>query len=237
MFWVDVTDGNLVPQTTKPLRNGTEANINSYNGHQFVAKFLDNIEGAEAYFTKGPNEERVLITYDVSFNTMVAKQITKFDEIMDLINEATTTCDSVNDQAFTDCIGEKVLEEVSRLKETTKEIVRFRDLIAPRLYDYICADNNPNASEVLRSRSFDDRNQKYIADVLVDTSNAKVWTVENAISESECKLLNEKSVTAPSSGPAAVDTTENSNPALQPYIVPQRRYELTKEHPEKDPLW
>ena len=66
VFWIDtfLNDGTIVKQTSKPLRNSSDTSINSYSGHQFVARFLHDVPGVEAYFTKGPNEETVVISYD-----------------------------------------------------------------------------------------------------------------------------------------------------------------------------
>eukprot|EP01032_Pedospumella_encystans_P033825 gene33825-38226_t len=152
VYWIDTfsNDGTIVKQTAKPLRNSSDAHINSYDGHQFVAKFLNEVEGAEAYFTKGPSEETVIVEYDTESNVMTARQITKFDEIMDLINEATKTCNNLEDSTFTDCIKSKVVEEAKRLTDTTNEIRRYRDLMSPRLNSYVCADDMANVSTALK---------------------------------------------------------------------------------------
>jgi hypothetical protein len=258
VFWIDTfsEQENLVPQTSKPLRNSSDANINSYNGHQFVAKFLDDIPGVEAFFTKGPNEETVLITYDEETNVMTARQITKFDEIMDLINQSTETCGSLKDSAFAECIGDKVIEEVRRLQDTTNEIKRYRDLMLPRLYEYICSDNKPNFTEPLRTLPFEDRKERYDVKLMVETDRAKVWVVPNAISSRECELLQTHSVPVQAEEQKAIDSaasgaveTQNDGTAVatsssaiidaakQARIAPQKVYQIAQRYSDKDPLW
>jgi hypothetical protein len=178
-----------VKQTTKPLRNSSETNINSYNGHHFVARFLNDVPGVEAYFTKGPKEENVLISYNKTTKTMSAKHITKFDEIMDLISEASGSCDALLDEAFTSCIREKVMAEVVRLTDTTKEIERYRDLLLPKLQEYVCNDERVNMTEPFRTVSFEDRRKPYTLNMFVDSDTVKVFSVDNAVSEDECSLL------------------------------------------------
>ncbi len=42
LWWIDTykNDGTLIKQTSKPIRNSTDAVINSYDTHQFLVKFL-----------------------------------------------------------------------------------------------------------------------------------------------------------------------------------------------------
>lgn len=227
-------------QTAKPLRNSSEAQINSYDGHQFVAKFLSEVEGAEAYFTKGPSEETVIVDYDSESNVMTARQITKFDEIMDLINDATKTCNNLEDSTFTDCIKSKVVEEAKRLTDTTNEIKRYRDLMSPRLNSYVCADDNANVSEALKVVPFDDRRDRYNVDLMVDTDRAKVWVMKKAISTKECEVLMQRSVPAVASG-SETELTMGADGSSVQVSADQSSgavvYELDAEAPEKDPLW
>lgn len=247
MFWIDTfgDKGKLVRQTTKPLRNSSDTNINSYKGHQFVAKFLRDVEGAEAFFTKGPTEETVTITYDDESNTMLATHRTKFDEIMDLINGASTDCDSLKDSDFSKCIEGKLLDEVNRLTNTTQEMKRFRDIMAPRIQNYVCADDKANMSEPLRSTKFEDRKIPYTVDLMVDADRAKVWVVKNAISVEECQHLAGHSVPAPAAAAAAVgDAQGSAATSVDGSSVvdavrnnAQLSYELPLELPERDKLW
>jgi hypothetical protein len=247
-------EGNLVRQTSKPLRNSSDAHINSYDGHSFVAKFLDDIPGVEAYFTKGPSEETVMITYDHDTNTMNAKQITKFDEIMDLINDGSVTCSHLEGSAFADCVSEKVLDEVKRLTDTTNEIKRYRDKMTPLLYDYVCNDDKPNATEPLRSMSFEDRKETYTLDLMIDTDRAKMWVVPNAITARECELMQQHGVatakdtiaggSAEGSATAVVTAADgtssvatNADMAKQDRLAPYVTYSIAETLPEKDPLW
>jgi hypothetical protein len=91
LFWVDSFtkrgQETLIKQTTKPIRNNSDTQINSYDTHQFMVKFLKPIPGAQMKFTKGPREENVLVTYDPVTNEMKIKQTTKFNEIMETVNE------------------------------------------------------------------------------------------------------------------------------------------------------
>lgn len=226
-------------QTAKPLRNSSDAHINSYDGHQFVAKFLNEVEGAEAYFTKGPSEETVIVEYDTESNVMTARQITKFDEIMDLINEATKTCNNLEDSTFTDCIKSKVVEEAKRLTDTTNEIRRYRDLMSPRLNSYVCADAMANVSTALKVVPFDDRRERYNADLMVDTDRAKVWVMKKAITAKECEILARRGVApvAPTSQTELSMEADGSSVVMSAQANGALVYELDAEAPEKDPLW
>lgn len=246
VYWINTfsNDGTIVKQTQKPLRNSSEAAINSYDGHQFVAKFLQEIDGAEAYFTKGPSEESVIIEYNAESNTMSARQITKFDEIMDQIREAETFCGELAGTAFTDCIKSKVIEETTRLTDTTNEIKRYRDLMSPKIRDYVCSDPKANVSEALRTIPFDDRKERYNVDIMVETDRAKVWVVKNAISAKECALLaKESQPSASGAAQSAVSVSASVDGSMMveadqlDSAAPHFTYALSAQSPEKDALW
>jgi len=240
VFWIDTfkNDGTVVKQTSKPIRNGTETNINSYDGHDFVAKFVDEKPGVlEAYFTKGPSEEKVIISYDEEAKAMDAQQITKFNEIMDLVKEAEVICGSLKGEAFSDCISSKMLEEVQRLNDTTREIKKFRDIMAPQLYDYVCADDKVNFTEPIKTSSLTVDKQSYSIKEMVDTDMAKIFVVQNAISSRECQAL-ETGSSATSTAGVITDAVGNSEVASTSRETDKAAtYSFDDEFPDQDELW
>jgi hypothetical protein len=240
VFWIDTfkNDGTLVKQTSKPMRNGTDTNINSYNSHEFVAKFASSRNGeGEAFFTKGPSEEKFIFTYDEASDEMTAKQVTKFHEIMDLIGEASEECKDLKAEAFSTCVADKVLEEVERLRETAKEIRKYRDLMSPRLRDYICSDVKPNMSEPILTGSRVNVGKKtHLLEQYVDTDRSKVWVVRNAITPKECALL-EKLSTPNSVMVSAEASGDGTHTAVLGNSGGGLSYTIDEEFPEQDPMW
>lgn len=248
IFWINTFEPSrdLVAQTTKPLRNSTEASINSYNTHQFVAKFHKTHPEAAAYFTKGPREEKVIITFDEETQELRAKQVTKFDEIMELIEAGTASCDEKSGDDFAACISEIINAEVDRLKETKMDIKKYRDLMAARLREYICNDLVMNATEPIETKKFKLNKRKYNLNMLLNTDSAKIWTVKNLVSTRECNHLAQHSQALPTSfySPTIVSATmdydgvskmASTNGSSTAEL--RTSYMLDLENPEQDPLW
>lgn len=238
VYWIDTISGSreLVRQTSKPLRNGTDANINSYNSHQFVARFSKHLEGVEAFFTKGPSEESVVITYDRETKQLKAKQITKFHEIMDLIDAATVTCNehAAGDE-FSNCITGQVMQDIDRLTNTKQEMMKYRDVMAPSLRDYVCADPKVNISEKIHSDSATVDKRRYVADVYLDTPESKIWVVNGAITKRECDAISNGAVDAASAvvtGADGVGTTVAVDGG-----VSKKHYNVDVEYPDEEAAW
>jgi hypothetical protein len=58
-------------------------------------KFLNEIPGTEAKFAKGPKEEKIFVTYEPG-KAIQLKQVTKYDEVLDKVKTATTSCSHLN---------------------------------------------------------------------------------------------------------------------------------------------
>jgi hypothetical protein len=78
-------------------------------------------------------------------------------------------------------------------KEKDK-LTSYRSSMAEKLRNYTCADPNTPTSPPVDSYTFATvDNKNYTLNVLLDTDSAKIWTIDNIISESECAMFKEKS--------------------------------------------
>lgn len=186
---------------------------------------------------------------------MFATHRTQFDDIMDLVNDASTDCNNLKEKEFTACVEGKLFEEVNRLTNTTQEMRHFRDIMAPRIQNYVCADNKANLSEPLRTIKYEDRKVPYSLEMMVEVDRAKVWVVRNAISPEECSHITRNSVALAATTPTLVSsamTAEVASTSVDGSSVvlggaslsessesagQQLGYELPVELPERDRLW
>lgn len=181
---------------------------------------------------------------------MHARQITKFDEIMDQINEATISCGELDGSEFATCISDKISEDINRLTATTEEMTKYRNLMSSRLRDYVCTDPRINSTSPLKSESTVLNGRHYAEEVLLDTDRAKIWTIQNVISRDECAYLAKNSQNvSPSSymEESAIISSEtdtlgganimrNSNNVIWGSSG-QQNYLLDEEFPDQDKLW
>jgi hypothetical protein len=67
LFWMSLfKKGELIKQTTAPLRNGSETNVNTYETHEFQVKWLPGKGPAEDYaqFAHGKHDSTVTVLTD-----------------------------------------------------------------------------------------------------------------------------------------------------------------------------
>lgn len=245
LYWIDTftpkktgkTEPNLVKQTTKPIRNNSDTSINSYNTHEFLVRFLTPIEGAEARFAKGPREEVVTVTYDPDTNTMTAKQTTKFDEIMDTIKGATTSCgeSDLRGEAFSACVANAVIDDVNRLTDSKARLQKYRDAMSSRLRNLTCADDTMNTTKPIDTKKYEVDGKLYDAQVLLDLPGAKIWYIENFITDEECDVL--KKHGGPKLRRATVAAEDGTSIVSENRKANQASYNLHQKNRESDPLW
>lgn len=238
LFWINVFDEGrpLVKQTTKAIRNNTDTTINSYDTHMFLAKFLKEVEGAEVEFTKGPKEEVITISYELQPNgerKMFVKQVTKYDEVMMKVENATRSCSQLKDQEFDACFTDGVVQDVVKLEETKAEITKYRNLMSERLRNYTCEDDMMETSKALNTRPLTINGVHYDADMLFENGQAKIWTVRDFITDAECSVLEKHA--KPLLKRATVAAEDGSSVISENRKAQQAGYDLHQKNPN-DPL-
>lgn len=239
LFWVNIfkTPNELVLQTSKPIRNSSDTNINSYDTHEFQIKFLRPTKwpDAKVNFVKGPREEVVTVSFDPEKGVMEAKQVTKFDEIMDTIRGASETCGTLRGDPFSKCVADAVIGDVQRITDSKTALTKHRDMISNRLRNYTCADPNLESSLPVHSYNITVGSKQVQIDSLMDTPHAKIWVVENFITEEECDILVKHGGSRLRR--ATVAAEDGSSIVSENRKAQQASYNLNHETPSKDPLW
>mmetsp|Transcript_932 Transcript_932/g.1250 ORF Transcript_932/g.1250 Transcript_932/m.1250 type:complete len:429 (-) Transcript_932:552-1838(-) len=239
LFWVDIYShiGDLVKQTPKPLRNSTSTQINSYDTHKFVVKSLDPKKNSSAEFVKGPKEEDFIVTSDPETNELKVIQKVKNSEIMEKINLAASMCQKnyTAGSEFSSCVANEIMEDVARLSDSKTTMATYSDLMASRLRNYTCADDTMPSTEPSSSYQVVIDETEYTLGIFLNMTNAKIWKVDNFITEEECGVLIEhgrsrltRATVAAEDGSSVLSKARQAN---------QASYNLHKHNPETDPLW
>ena len=187
MFWVSPT-GERIAQTEKPIKDGNEARINSYNTHQFLVKFLNSYpHSQEVIFTKTPYEETVTIFNDN--NILSFEQYSKYDEFQSIVEKSTNKCQSLSGERLVQCLTTDLYRTTSKERKKNIDIAQYRDLMSARLRNYTCADSTMNTTTPLSSKVVNIANKHYNMDTYLDMDSAKIWSISNFITADECSVL------------------------------------------------
>lgn len=233
IFWINPSNKEFVKQTPKAVRNGTESSINSFEGHDFIARFQKHIEGVETSWTKLGREEKVIITYDPTTNRMNNKQLTKLDEVKEIINSASVECNAHEGDEFTNCITNQVMVEMNRLTESKGEIKKYRDIMADRLTNYICNDPAVKPTKPMETKTKVIGGKQYRLDYFVDLPESKVYVINNFITPQQCNHL-QQSLSPYDSAVVMTHDGTVEMAASSTKAPNQYRYYLDEEYPSED---
>eukprot|EP00596_Hydrurales_sp_CCMP1899_P005476 CAMPEP_0119035372 /NCGR_PEP_ID=MMETSP1177-20130426/2288_1 /TAXON_ID=2985 /ORGANISM="Ochromonas sp, Strain CCMP1899" /LENGTH=440 /DNA_ID=CAMNT_0006993457 /DNA_START=206 /DNA_END=1528 /DNA_ORIENTATION=- len=237
LFWVNIfqADRPLVKQTERPIRNSTNTNINSYDTHTFAVKFLKPPHGADPQvtFSKGPKQEVITISYTPEMG-MTFTQVTKYDEVLIKVKAITDLCFGLKGDKFDKCFANGYEDVSTKLEESTEKVTMYRDLMSSRLRNYTCDDDSMVTSKAISNSYFYQGDQSYKIDVLFDLPSAKIWAIEDFISDEECSVLQEHGITRLER--ATVSGEDGSSVVSENRKAQQAGYNA-HQHDENDPLY
>jgi hypothetical protein len=195
IYWVNTfqKDIDYVPQTKKPVRNNTEAAINSYDTHQFQVRFLDDSD-AEVVFTKGPEDETIYVKYDEEKNELYIQQISDVDKLMEFFNEELDKCfyNHNAEESLADCISDSVVEEMSRIEKTKSVMKYYQDIMSDKLMHYACNDKNKELTKSSKEFRFRFLGDLYHGQEYADTDQMKIFTVNNFLTAEDCAVVKQR---------------------------------------------
>jgi prolyl 4-hydroxylase len=242
VYWLEMVDGvekRRIKQTVKPIRNESETQINSYEGHQFLVKFFHNQTAKDAHvlFSKSGREETITVTYDAQSDEFAVTSFSKFDEIMAEIKNATEICAQGDMSKITECVTRAVISDIEKMTEAKAELVRNRDLMSNRLRNYTCADPHLETTPSLYSYSWDpkDGGEEIPIDVLYESEHAKIWVAHDFITEDECDILEKHG--RPELKRATVAAEDGTSIVSVHRKAQQANYDVHHEDMENDPLY
>lgn len=232
---MDDNTNDLVNQFERPLRNGSESTISSYENHRFLVRFFVQRDNIETIFTKTADDETVLVTFDSDSNELHVRQASQYYEIEDKISSAVDHCIDLDGDEFTDCITDGIFDEMNRLHSEKALVKKYRDAISLKLRNYTCADPMMQTTEPVDQYDFTFQDKTYKVNIMLDLSHAKIWAVENFVSEEECKIFMEYG--KPRLRRATVAAEDGTSIVSENRKAQQASYDLHQKDFDKDPLW
>jgi hypothetical protein len=240
-LWMNTFDGSNDLHSIFPLiRNDTSLDIDTHEGHTFMCRFKDHIVGIEKTFVKNKKlEERIIVTFEAHtgfvFKRMKAKKhVSRYAELTDKIEVSAETCSGFRGESFVQCVADGVFEEVNQVSDSKDRLSKYQTSMAARLRNYTCEDSSLESTEAISSHSFTASDGKELTiDVLLHTSHAKIWKVDNFISDDECEVLMKHA--GPKLERATVAGTGGESVVSESRKAQQAGYSLHQRNPD-DPL-
>jgi len=228
-----------VKQTMKPIRNESETQVSSYEGHQFLIKFYHNLTAKDAHvmFSKSSREETVTVSYDADKDELSVASYSKFDEVMSGIKNATENCARGDLAKLTQCVTAAVIADIEKMADAKTELVKNRDLMSNRLRNYTCADETMQTTPPIYSYAWnpEDGGEEIQVDVLYESDHAKIWLAHDFITEEECDILVEHG--RPELKRATVAAEDGTSIVSIHRKAQQANYDVHHEDMENDPLY
>jgi hypothetical protein len=235
LFWIDESSNELVNQFERPLRNGSESTINSYENHRFLVRFFVERDNLEKLFTKTSDDEVVLVSSDPLSNELNVRQTSQYYEMEDKISAAVDHCIDLEGDEFTRCITDGIFEEMSHLHAEKALVKKYRDAISLKLRNYTCADPLMDTTQPVDQYDFPFQGKTYKVNVMLDLSHSKIWAVENFVSDDECKIFMDYG--RPRLRRATVAAEDGTSIVSENRKAQQASYNLHQKDFDKDPLW
>lgn len=125
---------------------------------------------------------------------------------------------------YTSCVVAAGYDDFEGLAERTQAAKSSVLLMTSRLRNYTCSDPDLETTPPIYSTSVNASGNSYSVDILLNSDNAKIWTIDNLVSDDECETLMEnaraKLVRATVSGDDGESVVSESRKAQQARYIP-----------------
>ncbi len=194
IFWINTfsSQRDLVMQTSKPLRNNTDASINTYETHQFSVRWLKHVPGEDFNFTMGNVDETRVVRFDLLSHSFFVERVDARSEIISTIEDLTHHCMNPSistKELMKQCLVHKLGQEFTRVLETTQLVTNYHDKMVDRIEQYVCLEGFANNSKPIDSLRYKFLERNYRNDIFLVEANSQIWSTYDFISVDECKTL------------------------------------------------
>lgn len=214
VHWVHPETGEMVLQSTPDILNGASFALNSYAGHTFevrelAAKKTGVCAGEDEtcrvdHFTVNSNQDQVImIKNGVKVEHTDSKTIAS-KSASTLLDDCKSTAKShlssdpesaINIlEDLTKCVQKGVAVEIERANEEIAFQATVRKDMAALVENYTCADESLNTTEAKRTEYWDSGGKfrrRMKVDVMIDRPASRIHTIENFLTEDECRAVEE----------------------------------------------
>jgi hypothetical protein len=236
------------PEHSHPLLNTSEIKLNFSSHHEFLAKSINDTSHLEISFKANPNTDRIVIEYNetansLQINTTISNKYFVWEQQTDL---ALQHCSSLlhtssSTTTYQNCIIDYLQNDIQDLSSRLKTLQNSMNKLSNHLRNYTCEDIHLSSSIPLFQDSFywsspsKNKQQNYSVNFYLNFSNAKIWLIDDFITDHECDILEKTG--RPQLRRATVAAEDGSSVISNHRKAQQASYDLHYTHLTQDPLW
>ena len=207
-----------------------------------MIRFESHVDGAEVKFTKNGADQIVKIVSNKEGTRLrIGHDIEEevFSEnISERIDTATRSCAVYHGNDFSECVANEIHGSFKQVTGSKSQLQRFRDSVSTMLRNYTCEDPLLHTSTPVRSYlakvDVNGIPQEREVKVLLDHSHAKIWAVDEFVTDAECARLMEHG--RPRLTRATVAAEDGSSVVSVNRKAQQASYNFEGKS-QDDPLW
>ena len=230
LLWVDeVSSLEVSMGIVHPLAEHT---LSTYASHNFVIRLKNDTSPYkhELRFLKRPYDEVLSVSH--SEDGFETSSTHPFEQMEEQLLQALDRCPDKLHPDHVECIANFTYPSMAALLDHHTEVKTYRDLITDKLRNYSCADESLQSSEPISSTLEIVHDKEVTVNSHVDMEHAKVWSVQDFVTEDECELLMESA--RPRLERAAVVGEDGQGMVSESRKAQQAAYAVTDS---SDPLW
>ena len=209
---------------------------------------MKNVEGE---FSKGPDDEEVIVDLDHATSSFKIKQLTAVQKVKELISEKVDSCASQQSTLWKSdpkelaaCMSEALVDDVVKATTKAEKALTRATTIGDRLRNYTCDDPKMETSTPLSSYDMfvaasdpnhPDRRRRIRIDSLLDSDAAKIWIAHDFVTDEECRILMDHG--APRLMRATVADADGTSIVSESRKAQQANYNIDMNDPDGDPLY
>lgn len=183
-------------------------------------------ENNDVEVTIGEINEVVTTSFSPTEGLSYTQEAFSIGNITERIKFSMSKCvDLRGTDKYTGCVVAAGYKDFEGLAERTNAAVSSVNLMTSRLRNYTCSDPDLQTSPPVYSTSVNASGNSYSVDVLLNSDNAKIWTIDDLVTDDECETLmdhaREKLERATVSGEDGISVVSESRKAQQARYSPE----------------
>ena len=237
LYWMGLNNapiGSPMRQNKEPIHVKHGIAVASHSGHLFRVQFSGNDTRAAVSFVKRSDVETVIVSYNTDTQSFSLRQLTEKEDMVAKMAASLQLCGPQHKDGFPECVADQIYQGFDNVETNYNELKTTRAKMSKKLRDYTCGDRLLATTPPLRTTPVSIGEAELTVNTFLDTSHAKIFAVDNFVSDEECDILMNHG--RPRLQRATVAAVDGTSIVSESRKAQQASYD-THISSKTDPLW